>query len=302
MADNGEAVPSRRLLTRSTSYIPYGEIFVEESSAGWQSPFYFNSKELDEETGLYYYGARYLDPTGAMWLSVDPVFHAGTSPYAYCLGNPVVMVDPDGRDEWTVDQEGVISKIGENTDVDIFYGLDSEGNRVSEISFSYRTIESINEDFKSYKDGDFSLSYINVNNSDSAKDLFEFLSQPSSFDAEDNTGKEWSLLIMDGENILSSSHEPSCERAGYEILKNKTGECVLFEHYHCHPNNNPFPSGTADGNGDIPFMKLLKKWGIASDVTLFSIYLPKEKRYREYYENSTYEMPELEIVAPRIYK
>ncbi|MCQ2217746.1 MAG: hypothetical protein MJZ33_04575 [Paludibacteraceae bacterium] len=118
----------------------------------------------------------------------------------------------------------------------------------------------------------------------------------------DNTGKEWSLLIMDGENILSSSHEPSCERAGYEILKNKTGECVLFEHYHCHPNNNPFPSGTADGNGDIPFMKLLKKWGIASDVTLFSIYLPKEKRYREYYENSAYEMPELEIVAPRIYK
>lgn len=54
------------------------------------------------------------------------------------------------------------------------------------------------------------MSYINVNNSDSAKDLFEFLSQPSSFDAEDNTGKEWSLLIMDGENILSSSHEPSC--------------------------------------------------------------------------------------------
>ena len=34
---------------------------------------------------------------------VDSVFHAGTSPYAYCLGNPVVMVDPDGRVEYKED-------------------------------------------------------------------------------------------------------------------------------------------------------------------------------------------------------
>lgn len=60
----------------------------------------FNSKELDNETGLYYYGARYLDPTGAMWLSVDPLFekYAGMSPYNYCAGNPVKFVDPDGRE------------------------------------------------------------------------------------------------------------------------------------------------------------------------------------------------------------
>ena len=62
--------------------------------------FTFNAKELDNETGLYYYGARYLDPTGAMWLSVDPLFekYAGMSPYNYCAGNPVKLVDPDGRE------------------------------------------------------------------------------------------------------------------------------------------------------------------------------------------------------------
>ena len=100
VTDNGEAVPSRRLLTRSTSYIPYGEVFVEESSAGWQSPYYFNSKELDEETGLYYYGARYLNPTEARWLSVDPLFekYVGMSPYNYCAGNPVKYVDPQGEE------------------------------------------------------------------------------------------------------------------------------------------------------------------------------------------------------------
>ena len=60
----------------------------------------FNAKELDNETGLYYYGARYLDPTGAMWLSVDPLFekYAGMSPYNYCAGNPVKLVDPTGRE------------------------------------------------------------------------------------------------------------------------------------------------------------------------------------------------------------
>ncbi|MCQ2217743.1 MAG: hypothetical protein MJZ33_04560 [Paludibacteraceae bacterium] len=74
MADNGEAVPRGKTLSRSTSYTPYGEVFEEESSTGWQLPFYFNSKELDEETGLYYYGARYLNPTEARWMSVDPMF------------------------------------------------------------------------------------------------------------------------------------------------------------------------------------------------------------------------------------
>ncbi|MBP5524610.1 MAG: hypothetical protein J6Y11_03290 [Paludibacteraceae bacterium] len=86
-------------IAQHVEYIPYGEVFVEERNSQFSTNFLFNAKELDNETGLYYYGARYLDPTGAMWLSVDPVFHAGTSPYAYCLGNPVKMVDPDGRDE-----------------------------------------------------------------------------------------------------------------------------------------------------------------------------------------------------------
>ncbi|MCQ2219708.1 MAG: RHS repeat-associated core domain-containing protein [Paludibacteraceae bacterium] len=100
-------MPGGWLLSRSTSYIPYGEVFVEESSAGWQSPYYFNSKELDEETGLYYYGARYLNPTEARWLSVDPMWekYAGMSPYNYCMGNPVKLVDLDGREGESSDAE-----------------------------------------------------------------------------------------------------------------------------------------------------------------------------------------------------
>ena len=96
-------------IAQHIEYIPYGEVFVEERNNSFSTNYLFNAKELDNETGLYYYGARYLDPTGAMWLSVDPVFHAGISPYAYCLGNPVKMVDPDGRVE--CDENGNVNVV-----------------------------------------------------------------------------------------------------------------------------------------------------------------------------------------------
>ncbi len=56
-------------------------------------------KELDEKTGLYYYGARYYDPKISLWLSVDPLAgeYPGMSPYNYTAGNPVKYIDPDGR-------------------------------------------------------------------------------------------------------------------------------------------------------------------------------------------------------------
>ena len=87
-------------ITQNVVYIPYGEVFVEERNGSWASPYLFNAKELDEETGLYYYGARYLDPTTAVWLSVDPKWedYSLMTPYNYCAGNPVKLVDPDGRE------------------------------------------------------------------------------------------------------------------------------------------------------------------------------------------------------------
>ena len=106
VTDNGEVVEIRSTLPRVISYIPYGEIFVEQQSGGWQSPYLFNSKELDSETGLYYYGARYLDPSEGMWLSVDPLFekYVGMSPYQYCHNNPIVKIDPNGM--WEEDANG----------------------------------------------------------------------------------------------------------------------------------------------------------------------------------------------------
>jgi RHS repeat-associated protein len=59
----------------------------------------FTSKELDDETGLYYFGARYLDPQVSRWMSADPIMDnakKGFSVYGYGNNNPLSYTDPTG--------------------------------------------------------------------------------------------------------------------------------------------------------------------------------------------------------------
>lgn len=80
-------------------YVPFGEVFIEERNSIWNTPYLFNAKEFDEETGLYYYGARYYDPRLSVWLSVDPLAEKdiATSAYAFCGNNPIIRIDSDGK-------------------------------------------------------------------------------------------------------------------------------------------------------------------------------------------------------------
>jgi len=60
----------------------------------------FTGKEKDSETGFYYFGARYYDPSmSGLFISVDPMAdkYPSISPYAYCAWNPVKLVDPEGK-------------------------------------------------------------------------------------------------------------------------------------------------------------------------------------------------------------
>ncbi|UFH60178.1 RHS repeat-associated core domain-containing protein [Sulfurovum mangrovi] len=91
-------------------YFPYGETFAHEHSNTQVTPYRFTGKELDEVTGLYYYGARYYDPRTSVWQSPDPILgeymsgqgNAGVfnpknlSLFTYTYNNPVNLVDPDG--------------------------------------------------------------------------------------------------------------------------------------------------------------------------------------------------------------
>ena len=91
-------------------YAPFGEITNEHNSGFGSSvlPKYsFNAKELDEETGMYYYEARYYAPP--VFTSRDALFEEKPwlTPYHYCSNNPVVRVDPTGMmDDWYKSEDG----------------------------------------------------------------------------------------------------------------------------------------------------------------------------------------------------
>jgi RHS repeat-associated protein len=111
-------------------YTPYGELWIEQRSEHMdqdgKTPFRFTGKEFDEETGFYYYGARYLNPKTSVWISADPAMgdyipsapvddearkRNGNLPgmggvfnyvnmhvYHYAGNNPIKYIDPDGNE------------------------------------------------------------------------------------------------------------------------------------------------------------------------------------------------------------
>ncbi|HTJ51903.1 MAG TPA: RHS repeat-associated core domain-containing protein [Cyclobacteriaceae bacterium] len=81
-------------------YFAFGETFVDEHNNTDRVPYLFNGKELDEETELYYYGARYYDPKTSMFLTIDPLAekYPNINPYAYAFNNPLHYSDPTGME------------------------------------------------------------------------------------------------------------------------------------------------------------------------------------------------------------
>ncbi|MBO4597646.1 MAG: RHS repeat-associated core domain-containing protein, partial [Bacteroidaceae bacterium] len=85
-------------ITQYDAFLPYGELLVDEHSSSEEMPYKFNGKELDEETGLYYYGARYMNPVASLFLNTDRFTekYPHLSAYNYCAGNPISSIDVNG--------------------------------------------------------------------------------------------------------------------------------------------------------------------------------------------------------------
>ena len=81
-------------------YAPYGELIANQQTIGYDERFKFTGKERDWETGYDYFGARFYDHRKGIWNSVDPLAdkYPNVTPYLYCNGNPIMLVDPDGRE------------------------------------------------------------------------------------------------------------------------------------------------------------------------------------------------------------
>ena len=80
-------------------YTPDGSLFFQTVTGNYRTPYRFNAKEFDDDTELYYFGARYYDKNLGIWISPDPMAedYPGVSSYAYCAGNPVNLIDKKGE-------------------------------------------------------------------------------------------------------------------------------------------------------------------------------------------------------------
>ncbi|MBI4209821.1 MAG: RHS repeat-associated core domain-containing protein [Deltaproteobacteria bacterium] len=138
---------------QNQQYTPFGEtIFL--SNAIPTPPYRFTNQEVDTTTDLYYYGARYYDPTESRFLSRDPM--GGRSPYAYVRNNPIRYVDPDGREEKISPFESLLlSFLGKETDPPLRFECDGkEGFFVVEKTGRHRSpwLEIVALRYQQYND------------------------------------------------------------------------------------------------------------------------------------------------------
>ncbi|MCQ2330198.1 MAG: hypothetical protein MJZ93_06560, partial [Paludibacteraceae bacterium] len=103
--ENGYAV-------QHIEYLPFGEEFVNQRLTPYEDRYTFTGKELDAESNLYYYDARYNSSTYSQFTSPDPMSdkYPSVSPYLYCAGNPIRFVDPTGMVWANLDEINGIKK------------------------------------------------------------------------------------------------------------------------------------------------------------------------------------------------
>ncbi len=205
-------------------YVPFGEVFLEERNNTWNTPFLFNGKELDEETGLYYYGARYYNPRISLWYGVDPLaedFPAWT-PYHYVHNNPINLIDPDGRaasTDVTKNDDGTYTVVGAYDDGDNnIYVVDGNRNRTGEtIGTTMQPTDFMNTndatgEFSGYADVTFDLNKLTVSGTVS----------PNDHTTSSIYGADAQRLLNWGQELFKSEVErqsPATFYGALEILK-----------------------------------------------------------------------------------
>ena len=271
--------------------LPFGESMAEQSSTGYfQSPYKFNGKELDKETGLYYYGARYYDPRTSLWLSVDPLAekYPHQSNYAYCSNNPIMIIDPNGMDEWEVNIKGYTSKVPKTeSKTDILYSLNEKGTRTGQfIEINKGLLESKQSSPSKSSSGEpITIDMYSSESDATATKMYEFIAS----NTEAEFGHEKYGI---NDNAIYTSHQPG-ELHGDP----KEGFKTIRERIHSHPYNElrqSFGPSTTDNNSAAFYSSKTNR-------PIFKIFHPK-KGYVIYNTEPGYFKPMVGDIFPFIRK
>ena len=276
-------------------YAPFGEIISDYNPSFHDTlmpNFAFNAKELDEENGMYYYSARYYAPP--TFISRDPMFekYPSISPYTYCYNNPVLFVDPTGKDgEISINEETktVVVKANyyyntsqlENTEAVslIKSSLDSYSDDIKE-SFSQQ------KDFKGYT-VDVQFTMINVDVGDAkGKDAIDIIKKAAENDPIGNSithdpDKSYTATTTNNEHISTNMNTAVHDKAYFfsnsGTMKHELGHTFgLYD----RPSGSPNDLMSYDyprNNAVEPFTRVLNYSGMNTPGTK-SVIINKNNR------------------------
>ena len=227
----------------TNDYYPFGKRIpvtnsvaepVEATTQSATSPdrWLFSSKEsqsfLNASIPLLDFGARMYNPVIARWTASDPLsekYH-GISPYAYCLGNPISIIDPNGMDIWTMDEKGNVVWVKESDDHRLYY-MNNDGLLSDDyVSVSDRSILDDLTKTEAKVDGGAKVS--SHTSKTGINDIFKVFKF-----ASDKTKVEWAVHRNGDTYTIGTGHNSYSASSWEDYTKDKPNATL-----HSHPGIN----------------------------------------------------------------
>ncbi len=229
-------------VVETNDYYPFGKRItpppvaepVEATSQSATSPnrWLFSGKEsqsfLYANIPLLDFGARMYNPTIARWTTSDPMSekYYGISPYVYCLGNPISIIDPNGMDIWTMDEKGNVVWVKESDDHRLYY-MNNDGLLSDDyVSVSDRSILDDLTKTEAKVDGGAKVS--SHTSKTGINDIFKVFKF-----ASDKTKVEWAVHRNGDTYTIGTGHNSYSASSWEDYTKDKPNATL-----HSHPGIN----------------------------------------------------------------
>jgi len=278
------------------NYYPFGlkhEGYNSSSVVNQSYQYKYNGKEL-QETGMYDYGARFYMPDIGRWGVVDPLAEKRPdfSPYVYCSDNPIIRIDPDGKDDYVIDKNGHITLWRETkAKSHTIYNSDKSSSLKVGLSFFDNKYET--------KGGSKENTILVNKNTKDLNRAYKFFAK--------NTNVEWQYNVFKGKNTvgtLATTHKEGTindwGEMAYRVLS-KDSSIKLIYSSHSHPGEYnsetkwpAYPSGfyqnltpRDDEEGDRQNYEYYKRNYNGRIPSTFNIYVPSNPDAEVNYNGST---------------